>query len=346
MQLKKILSYLESVGIEYQFEGDSSKNYDNITGLNEASDSDMSFLSDSKRLKELEDSSAGVFLLKDCPDFLSPTRAILVENPYFAFAKLSQLFHDKKIIPGVAASAVIGSGTIVPQSCQVSENVVIGQNVTFGESCYIGPGAVVLDGSTIGEQTHISANVTVMNDCVIGNEVRLEPGCVIGNQGFGFANQSGEWSRILQVGRVVIGDRVFIGSNTTINRGAVTDTIIESNTIIDCLVQVAHNVKIGYGSAVAAQTGFAGSSEIGKYCIFGGQTAVNGHIQIADGSQFHGKTGVTHSIKEAGSYSGFPAEPTKEWQRNTVRAKNLKKMSQQIKALETELKELKLKLEN
>lgn len=346
MQLKKLLHVLESAGIDYQFEGDSTQEFNNITGLIEASSSDISFLSDKKRLNELEQSSAGVFLLTECPDFLPATRAILVENPYFAFAKLSQFFHDKAIVPSIAQSAVIDETASVPKSCQISENVVIGKNVVLGESCYLAPGVVVLDNTKIGDDAHIAANVTVMDNCIIGNQVRLEPGCVIGNQGFGFANQSGEWSRIPQVGRVVIGDRVYIGSNATINRGAVSDTVIESNTIIDCLVHVAHNVKIGYGSALAAQVGFAGSTEVGKYCIFAGQVGVNGHIEIAQGAQFGAKSGVTHSIKEAGNYSGFPAIPTKEWQRNTVRSRNLDKMSQKIKQLENELKELKSKLES
>lgn len=346
MKLKNIVNYLAEEGIDVDLKGDDSINIDQVSGLVEAQENHISFFSDPKRSHELEKTSAGAVLIS--PKFASPvnTACLQVENPYFAFAKVSQLLNPEPCLKGVHASAVVDKSAKISKTAWIGENVVIGKDVSIGEHCYIGPGSVVLDHSVIGRKTRLIANVTVMNNCVIGDEVHLDPGCVIGGQGFGFANDQGEWHKIPQIGRVVIGDRVFVGVNANIHRGAINDTVIESNCIIDSLVHIAHNVSVGYGSAIASQVGFAGSTTVGKYCVFAGQVGINGHISIADNSHFAAKSGVTHAIKEPGSYSGFPAIPTPEWQKNMVRAKNLNKMAQKIKHLEKELQELKSNLEN
>ncbi|RUM91799.1 MAG: UDP-3-O-(3-hydroxymyristoyl)glucosamine N-acyltransferase [Thiomicrospira sp.] len=346
MKLKNIVNYLKEAGIDVELKGDDSINVDQVSGLVEAQPNHISFLSDSKRLHELEATSAGVVLINPKFESLTTATRLLVDNPYFAFAKVSQLLNPESFLAGIHASAVVDDSAKVAESAWIGENVVIGKRVTIEDHCFIGPGSVVLDGSVIGQKTRLVANVTVMHDCIIGKEVYLDPGCVIGGQGFGFANEQGEWHKIPQIGRVVIGDRVFVGVNANIHRGAINDTVIESNCIIDSLVHIAHNVSIGYGSAIASQVGFAGSTTVGKYCVFAGQAGINGHISITDKSYFAAKSGVTHTIKEPGSYSGFPAIPTPEWQKNMVRSKGLNKMAQKIKHLEKELQELKSKLEN
>lgn len=346
MKLKNIVNYLIEEGIDVELKGEESIHIDQVSGLVEAQSNHISFFSDPKRSHELEKTSAGAVLIH--PKFESSvnTACLLVKNPYFAFAKVSQLLNPEPFSTGIHASAVVDESAKISKTAWIGENVVIGKDVSIGEYCYIGSGSVVLDCSIIGKKTRLTANVTVMHNCVIGDEVYLDPGCVIGGQGFGFANEQGEWHKIPQIGRVVIGDRVFVGANANIHRGAINDTVIESNCIIDSLVHIAHNVSLGYGTAIASQVGFAGSTTVGKHCIFAGQAGVNGHISIADNAYFSAKSGVTHTIKQSGSYSGFPAIPTPEWQKNIVRAKGLNKMAQKIKLLEKELQELKSNLEN
>ena len=346
MKLNDIVNYLIEESIEVELKGDGSIHIDQVSGLVEAQQNHISFFSDPKRSHELEKTSAGAVLINQKFEALTSRTCLLVENPYFAFARVSQLLNPEPTAAGIHASAVVDESAKVSKTAWIGANAVIGKEVTIGDDCYIGPGSVVLDHSIIGKKTRLVANVTVMDNCIIGDEAYLDPGCVIGGQGFGFANEQGEWHKIPQIGRVVIGDRVFIGVNANIHRGAINDTVIESNCIIDSLVHIAHNVSIGYGSAIASQVGFAGSTTVGKYCVFAGQAGINGHISIADKSYFAAKSGVTHTIKESGSYSGFPAIPTPEWQKNMVRSKGLNKMAQKIKHLEKELQELKSKLEN
>jgi len=174
-------------------------------------------------------------------------------------------------------------------------------------------------------------------------QVIIKAGAVIGGDGFGWAPHQGRWEKIPQLGRVVIGNRVSIGNNVTIDRGALKDTQIGDDCIIDNLVHIAHNVQLGAGTAVVAQTGISGSTTIGKHNIIAGQVGFAGHIETVDGCQFMAKSGVTHSIKQPGSYSGFPAQPTAEWQKNTVRSRQLDKMAKQLKMLQKQLAELESK---
>lgn len=346
MKLKELLEFLTAQEIEFQFNGDESKEIDQVSSLLNATENQITFFTDTKRAHELTASSAGAVFLSELNEAFPAKNSILVKNPYYAFAKVSQLFNTEQFLPGIDASASIDSSAQISPQATICANVVIGAGVVIEAGCYIGPGSVVMDETRIKEQTFVAPNVTVLERCEIGANCRLESGCIIGGQGFGFANEKGEWARIPQIGRVVIGDRVFIGNNASIHRGAIDDTVIESNCIIDSLVHVAHNVQVGYGSAIAGQVGFAGSAKIGRYCTFGGQAGIAGHIEIADQSHFGAKSGVTHTIKKGGSYSGFPAVETPEWQKNVVRSKGLEKMAKKIKALEKELEQLKLKLES
>lgn len=345
MKLSEIATFLIDQGIEATLVGDGSRQIDQVSSLTNAQANQVTFFTDPKRQAELTSTQAGVVILKSEYQTLTRTNCLVVSNPYFAFAKVSTLLNGFQFEPGIDVTASIDESAQLGEGVCIGAQAVIGPKVVIGKDTYIGPGSVIMDRVMIGQQGIVMPNVTVMADCVIGDQVYLDGGCVIGGQGFGFANNKGEWQKIPQVGRVVIGHRVFIGVNANIHRGAIEDTIIEDNCIIDSLVHIAHNVKVGYGSAIASQVGFAGSTTVGKYCAFGGQVGVNGHIEIADRAQFGAKAGVTHSIKSAGSYSGFPAIPTVEWQKNMVRSKHLHDMAQKIKTLEKAVQELKTKLE-
>lgn len=345
MKLNDIANFLADEGLDVTLVGKGDYEIGQVSSLTHAQSDQITFFNDPKRQQELIHTQAGAVILKSEFQSLTATNCLVVSNPYYAFAKVSSLLNGFQFKPGIDASASVDASAKLGQGVHIGAHAVIGADVEIGDYTYIGPGSVLMDKVKIGEQGIVMPNVTIMTDCIIGNQVFLDGGCVIGGQGFGFANDQGEWQRIPQLGRVVIGDRVFIGVNANIHRGAIEDTVIEDNCIIDSLVHIAHNVKVGYGSAIASQVGFAGSTTVGKYCAFGGQVGVNGHIELADGAQFGAKAGVTHSIKTSGSYSGFPAIPTGEWQKNMVRSKNLQNMAQKIKSLEKAVQELKTKLE-
>ncbi len=338
----KILSFIESEQVEYSLDGDISQiKITQVSSLSAASSKNISFFSDFKRKQELQNSVAGLIIIKQ--DYVSLTSApkIIVNDPYHVYALVAQFLNPLPFVKSVAKSAIIASTANVSQDVFIAESVVIGENVKIGEGVYISAGCVIEKDVTIGCFTRLLPNVTVMNDCHIGENCIIQAGAVIGGEGFGFAPHSGQWKRIPQLGRVVIGDYVSIGNNSTIDRGAIEDTVIADHCIIDNLVHIAHNVTIAKGTAIAAQVGFAGGVSVGENCIFAGQVGIAGHISLAPGVSLMAKAGVINSIKTSGSYSGFPAVPTADWQKNTIRQKNLKKMALQIKKLEKELLELK-----
>ncbi|MDX1795317.1 MAG: UDP-3-O-(3-hydroxymyristoyl)glucosamine N-acyltransferase [Hydrogenovibrio sp.] len=346
MNLLDIVTHLNAKGLEAKLDGDETEIVRQVSGLAEARKGDLSFLSDSKRISELEETQASAVLVKASDADKTTANKIIVENPYACYAVVAQRLNDVGIVPGTHPSSVISETAHIPKTCQIDANVTIGEDVVLGEYCVIGAGSVLGKGVVLGDHVRLYPNVTIMDFCQAGDDVTIESGTVIGGQGFGFANHRGQWLRIPQIGRVMIGKGCWIGNNCAIDRGAINDTEIGDNCILDNLVHIAHNVKIGEGTAIAGQVGFAGSSAIGKHCTFAGQVGVAGHIEVADQSHFAAKAGVTHSIKASGSYSGFPAVETPDWQKSMIRLKNIDKMAKQIKRLEKELEELKTQLED
>ncbi|MGC9385338.1 MAG: UDP-3-O-(3-hydroxymyristoyl)glucosamine N-acyltransferase [Hydrogenovibrio sp.] len=346
MKLQAILEHLGAKGLQVEFLGDSSVPIVQVSSLTEAGSQHISFFSDRKRQAELADCQAGAVILKPEDAELTQTNRLLVDNPYYAYALTAQFLNRLHYTPAVHETAVIDPSVQLGDGIYVGAQAVIGGDVKVGKDCYIGAGSVIEEGVEIGDGAYIAPNVTLMKNTLLGREVRLESGCVIGGEGFGFANHEGEWHHIPQIGRVVVGDRVYVGNNTTINRGTIGDTVIESNCIIDCLVQIGHNVRVGYGTVVVSQVGIAGSTQIGQYCVLAGQTGVAGHIEIADHCHFAAKSGITGHVKEAGHYSGFPVVPSADWQKTTVRIKSLNKMAQKVKQIEKQLEEIKSQLEN
>ncbi|KUJ72097.1 UDP-3-O-(3-hydroxymyristoyl)glucosamine N-acyltransferase [Thiomicrospira sp. WB1] len=345
MTLEQILNLLTHRGVECDYTGAMSDEIHQVASLGQAGVHELTFFNDPKRKRELKQTQAGCVLIRPVDAELTTRPKLLVSDPYYAYALVAQALNKRSFPAETHSSAQIAPSAILGANVFVGANVCVGENAVIEDDCVIEAGAIIQSNVFIGRGSYVGANVTLADAVVVGADVYLDAGCVIGGQGFGFAPHQGQWHRIPQIGRVVIGDRVFIGNNTTVHRGALEDTVISDDCIIDAQVQVAHNVKLGQGVAVAAQSGFAGSTEVGAHCQFGGQSGVSGHLSISDGVFVGAKAGVTHSLKQSGAYAGFPATDAASWQKNMVRVKSLDKMASRIKVLEKELSALKAYLE-
>jgi len=335
MQLIALVEHLNLLGIETDLIGDETIEIDQVASLNLAQYSNISFLSDKRRVNELKTTNAGVVLLRKEHVSFSDSTRVVVSDPYYAYAVAAQLLNPVFQEPvGVAVSASVDAASVLADSVSILAHASISENVIIGDKTVIMQGARICRNVKIGQRCRIGPNVVVMHGCVIGDDVTIEAGAVIGGDGFGWANHKGQWVKVPQIGGVIIGNRVSIGNNSTIDRGAIENTIIEDGCIIDNLVHIAHNVVIGEGSAIAGQVGFAGSTTIGKHCTVAGQAGFAGHLEVTDQVHIMAKAGVTHNLTEAGAYAGFPAVRASDWQKNSVRARNLDKMAKQIKALE------------
>ncbi|WP_352338397.1 UDP-3-O-(3-hydroxymyristoyl)glucosamine N-acyltransferase [Psychrobacter sp. 16-MNA-CIBAN-0192] len=301
-----------------------------IGSLTDADSMQLSFLADPHYISSLAKSQAGAVLVtapyrEQVP---STSLALVVATPYLAYASSSQLFVVTNFNEGVHPTAVIADSAIIGEDVVIGPYCVIGEQVQIGARSRLEAHVVIEENTCIGADAVIKPHVTIAHDCIIGSHVRLHFGASIGAEGFGFAptrdpSVSG-WERIAQLGRVIIGNHVRIGSHTCVDRGAIDDTVIGNHVIIDNLVQIAHNVRIGDGTAIAAKTGIAGSTIIGKRCIIGGAVGINGHVEITDDVTLSGMTMVTKTIKVSGSYSsGTAAMPTAKWRRAAVRFRQL-----------------------
>lgn len=304
--------------------------FNSVGSLTTADHEQLSFLADPHYISSLASSQAGAVLVTaEYQDQVPSTAmALVVANPYLAYAGASQLFACQSLSSGIHPSAVISESAVIGEKVNIGPFCVIGDHVQIGTRSSIDAHVVIEADSEIGHDCVIKSHVVIGHGSVIGHHVRLHANASIGSEGFGFAPtrdpSTTGWERIAQLGRVVIGDHVRIGSQTCIDRGAIDDTVIGNHVIIDNLVQIGHNVCIGDGTAIAAQTGIAGSTMIGKRCIIGGDVGITGHIEIADDVTLSGMTMVTKSIKKAGSYSsGTVAMPTTEWRRAAVRFRKL-----------------------
>lgn len=304
--------------------------FSSIGSLSHANHQQLSFLADPHYASSLAGSQAGAVLITaEYRDQVPETAiALVVASPYLAYASASQIFARESRLNGIHPSAVIADSAVIGDQAHIGPFCVIGEHVHIGARSSLAAHVVVEENSAIGHDCVIKSQVVIGHDSVIGHHVRLHAGVSVGAEGFGFAPTSNlsttGWERIAQLGRVVIGDYVRIGSQTCIDRGAIDDTVIGNHVIIDNLVQVAHNVHIGDGTAIAAQTAIAGSTRIGKRCIIGGAVGITGHIEITDDVTLSGMTMVTKSIKTAGSYSsGTAAMPTANWRRAAVRFRQL-----------------------
>lgn len=291
----------ERLGCEYKGEG--SHPITGLAALDKATSDQLSFLDNPVYRKQLSLTRAAAVILK--PEFAaeSPVPVILSANPYSSYAKVTRFF-DKQALPepGIHPTAIIGQNCVIPSSASIGPYTVIGDNVVCGEYFSAGAHCVIHRNCQIGAYSRIDDRVILQEDTQLGAEVRIHSGTVIGADGFGFAPDRGQWVKVHHLGKVVIGDRVDIGANTTIDRGSLNDTVIEEDVIIDNQVQIAHNVRIGKGTAIAGCTGIAGSTQIGRYCLIGGGVSINGHIQLVDKVHLIGASVVYRSIEKPGVY--------------------------------------------
>ena len=319
-----------------EVKGDASCEIESVGTLHSSNNKQISFLTNPSYRKMLATSNAGAVILSAADAEDRSINAIISNNPYAAYAKIAALLSpNEKYIEGIDAGAFVATGSHISATASIAAGAVIESGVILADYVRIGPGCVIQKNTKVGKNSVLTANVTVSHNCEIGSNNLIHPGVVIGADGFGQAMDNGRWIKVPQLGRVVIGNDVEIGANTTIDRGAIEDTIIEDNVKLDNQIQVAHNVIIGAHTAIASSSAIAGSTKIGKHCRIAGMVGIVGHLEIADNVTITGKSMVTNSIKEAGVYSsGTPLEPNKLWRRNTVRFKHLDDIAKRLSKLE------------
>ncbi len=325
--------------------GDAAVRISQIATLENAQPDQISFLTNSKYRAQLASTQAGAVILgaEDADETKLPR--IISDNPYAYFARVSALLNPlPEAQPGIHPDAIIGEGAVIDPTASIAATTVIGRGARIGANCVIGEGCIIGTNVVLGSHARLYPRVVIYHDCVIGENLIAHSGAVIGSDGFGFAMDAGRWVKIQQIGRVVIGNDVEIGANTTIDRGALDDTVIEDGVKLDNQIQVAHNVHIGAHTAIAGCVGIAGSTTIGRYCRIGGSAGILGHLQIADHVEIAAFTLIGKSIREAGTYAAiFPFAKAEDWRRNTVHLRHLDDLVQRVKMLEQELKAINLK---
>ncbi len=316
--------------------GDAGVVVRRVATLDQAGEGDLSFLANRKYLSRLQGSAAAaVIVAPDARELLTDRPRIVTPDPYLYFARVAQLFNPPPVVqPGVHPLAATASA--VPASVQIGPGVSVEEGVELGEGVVIGAGCHIGRGARIGAGTRLAPRVVVHHDCLIGADCVIHSGAVIGSDGFGFAREKdGRWVKIPQVGRVVIGDEVEIGANTTIDRGALDDTVIGRGCKLDNQIQIAHNVRIGEYTAIAGCVGIAGSTQIGARCMIGGQAGVIGHLRIADDVVVSAGTLVTKSINRPGVYTaGLPLQTHADWVRNFAHLRHLDTLVERVRQLE------------
>ncbi|MGH8853932.1 MAG: UDP-3-O-(3-hydroxymyristoyl)glucosamine N-acyltransferase [Telluria sp.] len=319
-----------------------------IAPLDSAGPTQISFLSNSKLRALAAQSGAAALILSplDDPSVAATYEGarIVTTNPYAYFARTAQYFvslAETAPAPGIHPSAVVSPDAVVEPSAHVGPQVTIEAGAVIGAHAVIGAGCYIGVDARIGEATRLFANVSFHAQCAIGARGIIHSGAVIGTDGFGFAVEAGKYIKIPQTGRVLIGDDVDIGANTTIDRGALSDTVIEDGVKLDNQIQIGHNCHIGAHTAMAGCVGVAGSAKIGKHCTFGGAAMVLGHLEIADNVHISSGSMVSRSILEPGQYTGFyPLAKNAEWERSAAIVRNLGTMRDKIRALEKTIKTL------
>ncbi len=330
--------------------GDSQFNVEQLKSLTAANAKDISFVNADKYLAQAHQSNAGVLIVKKewVAQFASEFILIVVDSPYLAFAQLTHLFASETTIQDIASTARIHPSAKLGQNVHIGDYVVIGADVEIGDNSVIYPHCFIDTQVKIGHSAYIQSHVSIFSQVVMGNFVRIHANTSIGAEGFGFAPYQGQWHRIAQLGGVRIGHQVRIGSNCSIDRGALDDTVIDDGVIIDNLVQIAHNVQIGKHTAIAAKCGIAGSTKIGQHCILGGGCGIAGHLEIADHVHLTGFSMVTKSIAQPGVYSsGTGQMENSAWKKAVIGFRQLSdtpisRLVKQLSQLQQRIEQLEL----
>jgi UDP-3-O-[3-hydroxymyristoyl] glucosamine N-acyltransferase len=321
--------------------GDGARVIDGVATLAAATSSQIGFLANPRYRAELGSCSAAAVILRsdDADAFAGPV--LIAKDPYVAFAHVASLFERAPAtVPGVhptsivATRAQVAAGASIGAFCVIEDDASVEDGAVIGPHCHIGPGC------RVGAQSRLVARVTLVAQVTLGKRVLVHPGAVIGADGFGLAFERDHWIKIPQLGGVRIGDDCEIGANTTIDRGALDDTILEDDVRLDNQIQIAHNVRIGAHTAMAGCSAVAGSAIIGRYCLIGGGAGILGHLEIADKVTITSMALVTHSIHEPGEYSsGTPIQDNRQWRRNAARFKHLDELARRVGALEKDRKQ-------
>lgn len=313
-----------------------------VADLRMAQNGDISFLHNPEFVSALTDTKASAVLLREDMLEKCPSNAIVVGNPYLAYALVGHLL-DTSPLPasGISADAHISSSAQLGNNVHIGAGAVIADGVCLENDVVIGANCVIGQNARVGAGTVLFPNTTIYHDVVFGRFCRVQAGTVIGSEGFGYAKQNGQWLRIPQTGRVLIGDRVEIGANCTIDRGALSDTVIENGVIIDNLVHIAHNVQLGESVAIAGCSGVAGSAIIERNVTLAGRASVIGHLRVCEGTHITACTLVTKSISTPGVYSsGTVQQENREWRKSVARFNQLDEMAKRIRALEKQLEQM------
>jgi UDP-3-O-[3-hydroxymyristoyl] glucosamine N-acyltransferase len=296
-----------------------------VATLSRANPGSLSFLANSRYRRQLECTRATAVILSAEDVAHCPVAALIDPNPYLAYARIAALLHPETAPePGIHPSAVVAGGARVAASASIGPLTVIEEGAHIGERVLVGPGCIVQKGASVGADSTLRSRVNLYPGVTLGMRCLLHAGAVVGADGFGFAPNSGTWEKVPQVGSVRVGDDVEIGANTTIDRGAIDDTVVENGVKLDNQIQVGHNVIIGAHTAIAACTGISGSTVIGQRCMIGGMVGFAGHLTIADDVVVTGCSLVSASIKKPGSYSsGMPTVETRLWRRMVAHLRRL-----------------------
>lgn len=319
--------------------GDEQCEIGSIATLNTAQVGQIAFLANSKYSAQLATTNASAVIISNKELENCRSNALVMDNPYMGYALVAQLLDTtpkpaNSIHPSaiVDESAVLGDNVTIGANAVIEADVSIANNVSIGAGCFIGIAA------RIGAHSTIWPNVSIYHRVEVGENCAIHANTVVGSDGFGYANDKGKWLKIPQLGTVVIGNNVEIGASTTIDRGALENTIIKDGVILDNQIQIAHNVEVGENTAIAACSVIAGSTKVGKNCVIAGLVGINGHIEVGDGCVFTGMTMVTKSIDKPGVYSsGMPSQPNKEWHKNNARIRKLEALTKRVANVEKEI---------
>jgi len=311
----KISEIARRVGAEIAGAGEEERVLRDVAALESATPDDLSFLDNRRYLDAFRKTRAGAVIVhgKLAAEAPADTTLLVTPAPYRVYARAAQLFYpDPPPRPGFWPGAAIDNSAELGEGCVVEANAVIGAKARIGRRCVIGANAVIGAAVELGDDVRVGANAS-LSHCLIGTRVRIYPGVRIGQDGFGFAPDADAPVKVPQLGRVIVGDDVEIGANTTIDRGAGPDTVIGSGTMIDNLVQIGHNVQIGRGCVIVAQVGISGSTRLGDFVMIGGQGGLTGHLTIGDGARIGAQSGVMRDVKPGETVLGSPAMPVKEY---------------------------------
>ncbi len=322
-------------------EGDGSVRISHVGTLESAEPGAIAFLANPKYASQLGGTRASAVIVS-AADALDTTLPKLVSpNPYLTYARVAALLHPSPaLVSGVHPTAVVDPTATLGAGVAIGPHATVAAGATLADDVSIGPGCAIGADVRIGARSRLDARVVVYHRCVIGEDALVYAGAVIGADGFGLAADGDRWLRVPQIGRVLIGDRVEVGANTTIDRGTIEDTLIENDVKLDNLIQIGHNCVIGAGTAIAACVGIAGSTRIGRRCRIGGAANISGHLSIPDGTTLGGATTVLSSIDKPGAYSGaWPVQPYADWRRTAARLRRIDALAERVAVLERALRE-------